>query len=188
VIIPQRQLRHDVLSESHTCFRQLAGTVSGAIEWEVRELSAEETHALRRAVSADGRTDLPTMRHELDATPGSWHLGAVDATGCVVATSSFYLVPCPLRPEVQPAIQLQFMAVDPMVQGKGVGSAVLIEAIRRLKATDAVLLWASARDTALPFYERFGFTTAQESGFTPVETGRPHHIIELDLISSAFGH
>jgi predicted N-acetyltransferase YhbS len=151
------------------------------MEWEVRELAAWETHALRRAVSADGRSDLPTMRHELDATPGSWHLGAVDASGRVVATSSFYLVACPARPEAQPAIQLQFMAVEPMVQGKGAGSVVLIEAIRRLKASDAVLLWARARDTALPFYQRFGFITAESSGLNPIDTGRPHHIIELDL-------
>jgi GNAT superfamily N-acetyltransferase len=156
--------------------------VDGAMEWGVRELVAEETHALRRCVSADGRTDLLTMRHELDAAPRSWHLGAVDATGQIVATSSFYLVRSPLRPQIQPAVQLEFMAVDPRVQRKGVGSAVLAEAIQRLKAADAVLLWARARDTALPFYERFGFITARRSGFTPVETGRPHHVIELDLI------
>jgi RimJ/RimL family protein N-acetyltransferase/GNAT superfamily N-acetyltransferase len=157
------------------------------MEWKVRELDAEETYPLRRAVSADGRRDLPTMRHELDAAHGSWHLGAVDTTGQVVATSSFFLVPCPLRPEAQPAVQLELMAVDPMVQGKGVGTAVLTEAIRRLKATAAVLVWARARDEALPFYERFGFTAAAGSGFTPVETGSPHHIIELDLRGSALG-
>src|SRR5207302_4126833 len=117
---------------------------SGTMEWAVRELAAEETHALRRAVSADGRTDLPSMRHELDAAPGTWHLGAVDAAGRVVATSSFYPVPCPLRPAAQPAVELRFMAVDPMVQRRGAGSAVLAEALRRLKATDAVLLWANA--------------------------------------------
>ena len=151
------------------------------MEWEVRELAAEETHALRRAVSADGRTDLPSMVHELDTTPGAWHLGAVDAAGRVVAISSFYFVPYPLRPEAQPAVELQFMAVDPVVQGAGIGSAVMTEAIRRLKASDAVLLWANARDAALRFYERFGFTIAPGSEFTPPETGRPHHLIELWL-------
>jgi predicted N-acetyltransferase YhbS len=151
------------------------------MEWAVRELAAEETHALRRAVSADGRTDLPSMVHELDATPGAWHLGATDATGRVVATSSFYAVPSPVRPEVRPAVQLQFMAVAPMVQRRGVGSVVLTQAIRRLKTTEAILLWASARDDAVPFYERFGFKTVEGSGFMTPQTGRPHHIIELDL-------
>jgi predicted N-acetyltransferase YhbS len=151
------------------------------MDWEVRELGAEETHALRRAVSADGRTDLPSMRHELDASPGAWHLGAVDATGRVVAISTFYFVPYPLQPEAQPAVELRFMAVDPSVQGKGIGGAVMTEAIRRLKTTDAILLWANARDTALRFYERFGFTVAPRSEFTPPDTGRPHHLIELWL-------
>ncbi len=32
-----------------------------AMEWKVRELAAEETHALRSAVSADGRTDVQSM-------------------------------------------------------------------------------------------------------------------------------
>ncbi len=152
------------------------------MEWVVRELAAEETHPLRRAVSADGRTDLPSVHHELDDSSEAWHLGAVDAAGRVVATSSFYAVPCPLRPEARPAVQLQFMAVDPTLQRRGIGSAVMAEAIRRLKATDARLLWASARDAALPFYERFGFQAVEGSGYTGPETGRPHHIIELYLV------
>jgi GNAT superfamily N-acetyltransferase len=121
------------------------------------------------------------MHHELDDALGAWHLGAVDAAGRVVAISTFNLVAYPIRPEAQPAVELRFMAVDPAVQGRGIGGAVMTEAIRRLKATNAILLWANARDTALHFHERFGFTTVCESGFTPPETGRPHHLIELDL-------
>jgi len=137
----------------------------------VRELTAEETYALRRAVSADGRTDLITMHHELDDSPGAWHLGAVDEAGRVVAISSLYAVSCPRRPEVQPAVQLQNMAVEPALQRQGIGSAVMEEMLRRLRVTDAVLLWASARGSALPFYERFGF---QVSGPEFVEDGIPH--------------
>jgi GNAT superfamily N-acetyltransferase len=128
-------------------------------DWTVRELAAEETYALRRAVSADGRSDLPTMHHELDDRPGAWHLGAV-------AISSLYPVASPFRPEARPAVQLQFMAVDPALQGRGIGSDVLAEIVRRLKATGTVLLWASARDAAVPFYERFGFKTVDGSAFT----------------------
>jgi GNAT superfamily N-acetyltransferase len=121
------------------------------------------------------------MHHELDDTVGAWHLGAVDAAGRVVAISSFYFVPHPIRRDVWPAVELAFMAVDPAVQGKGIGSAVMSAAIRRLRATDAILLWANARDTALRFYERFGFKVVTDSQFRPKETRRPHHLIELDL-------
>jgi len=72
--------------------------MSRCVRWIVRELAAEETHGLRRVVSADGRTDLPSMRYELDDAPGTWHLGAVDPAGHVVATSSFYVVPFPTGP------------------------------------------------------------------------------------------
>ena len=99
----------------------------------------------------------------------------------LVATSSLYAVTCPLRPQAQPAVRLQFMAVDPMLQRRGIGSAVMIEILRRLRTTGAVLLWASARDTAVPFYRRFGFSTVEGSAFTPRETARPHCIIELKL-------
>jgi GNAT superfamily N-acetyltransferase len=147
----------------------------------VRELAAEETHRLRRAVSADGRTDLPTMSHPLDDAPGTWHLGAIDAEGEVMGISTFFIAPCPLRPGARPAVRLQFMAVDPTVQRQGAGSAIMIEAIRRLRTTDAVLLWASARDNAVPFYGRFGFVTVEESGATTPSTGRPHSTIVLEL-------
>ncbi|MBO0838869.1 MAG: GNAT family N-acetyltransferase [Actinobacteria bacterium] len=150
-------------------------------EWIIRELAAQETHPLRRAVSADGRTDLPTMRHELDGSPGAWHLGAVDTAGRVVAISSLYRVPSPHRPASRPAVQLQFMAVDPAMQRRGIGSAIMAEILRRLEATDAVLLWANARDLAVPFYRRFGFEVVEGSSYRPPETGRPHRIIELDL-------
>jgi len=151
------------------------------VPWRIRELAAEATHGLRRAVSADGRTDLPSMHHDSDDAPGTWHLGAVDEAGRIVAISSFYLDAYPLRPQAQPAVQLAFMAVDPAVQREGIGTAVMTEAIRRLRASDAVLLWANARDSALPFYERFGFRTMPKSEYSLPESHRPHHLIELDL-------
>ena len=152
-----------------------------SVHWKVRDLAAEETHHLRRAVSADGRTDLPSMHHDLDDTAGAWHLGAVDEAGRIVAISSFYFDAYPPWPEAQPAVQLAFMAVDPEVQGEGIGTAVMSEAIRRLRASDAVLLWANARDSALPFYEKFGFRTVSGSEFAPPQSGGPHHLIKLDL-------
>jgi GNAT superfamily N-acetyltransferase len=103
------------------------------------------------------------MHYELDDAPESWHLGAVDSAGRVMAISSFYRRACPVKPEVPDAVLLQFMAVDPSVQRQGVGTAVLAEALRRLRSSGATLLWASARDNAVPFYVRFGFTVLEVS-------------------------
>jgi predicted N-acetyltransferase YhbS len=121
------------------------------------------------------------MHHELDDAPESWHLGAVDSAGKVVAISSFYRQSCPVRPEVPGAVLLQFMAVDPFVQHRGIGTAVLVESLRRLRSSGATLLWASARDNAIPFYERFGFLVLEDKPSTPPETGRPHHLILLQI-------
>jgi predicted N-acetyltransferase YhbS len=62
-----------------------------------------------------------------------------------------------------------------------VGTAVMSEAIRRFREGDAVLVWANARDSALHFYEKFGFRAVPKSEFALPESGRPHHLIELDL-------
>ena len=132
-------------------------------------------------MSADGRTDLPTMHHELDDAASSWHLGAVDSTGRVIAISSFYQETCPARTDVPGAVQLQFMAVEPSLQRRGIGSAVVAEALRRLESSGVALLWASARANAVPFYERFGFSVVEGSASTPIETGRPHHVIVLAI-------
>lgn len=144
----------------------------------MRDLAPEETHALRREVSAGGRTDIQ-IRSPLDGAPGAWHLGAMDAAGVVIAISSYYRVTCPVRPDARPAVQLQNMAVAPGRQRQGVGSAVLDEAIRRLRTGGGVFLWASARDAAIPFYERFGFAVLEGSASASA-TG-PHHLIALDL-------
>jgi GNAT superfamily N-acetyltransferase len=159
-------------------------SLCGTVAWIVRELAPEETHDLRRRVSADGRTDIPTFDHPLDEATGAWHLGATDASGRVVAISSYFRGPCSWRPGVEPAVQLQFMAVEPSLQRQGAGSAILAEAIRRLRSTDAALLWAHARDNAIPFYERFGFAVVEGSRDPGPETGRPHHIIVLELLSA----
>lgn len=150
------------------------------VPWTVRELSVEETYALRRSVSADGRKDLVTVHDRLDDSAGAWHMGAVDEAGRVVAISSLYAVPSPLRPELTPAFQLHNMAVEPALHRRGIGGAVMDEILRRLRATGTALLWASARDSALPFYAGFGFRVVEAGGFV-AQTGRPHHIIELDL-------
>lgn len=132
--------------------------------YRLRTLAPEETHRLRRLVSADGRTDLPTMEHPLDDAPSSWHLGAEDENGLVIATASFYELPLPAYPDARRAVRLQFMAVDPLMQRRGVGSAVLAQALLRLRANGWPLVWTTARDTALPFYRRFGFTIVWWSG------------------------
>lgn len=147
----------------------------------VRELAPTETHDLRRRVSAAGRINLPTWDHELDEAPGSWHLGAVDSKGRVVAISTFFREPCPNRPEVSGAYRLQFMAVEPSLQREGLGTLVLTEALRRLRASGVSLLWATARPEAVPFYQRFGFSVNETANPDRPVGLAPQPVIVLEL-------
>jgi len=136
-----------------------------------------ETHDLRRRVSAAGRISLPSWDHELDEAPGSWHLGAVDSAGAVVAMATFFQLPFPYRPEVGGAYRLQFMAVEPSLQRAGLGTLVLTEGIRRLQSSGVPLLWATARPEAVPFYQRFGFVVGL--ALEPENTDQPTILLDL---------
>lgn len=150
-------------------------------DFTVRELAPVETHDLRCRVSAAGRIVLPTWEHELDEAPGSWHLGAVDSKGRVVAISTFFREPCPNRPEASGAYRLQFMAVEPSLQREGLGTLVLPESLQRLRALGVSLLWATARPEAVPFYQRFGFSaSATAEPDRPVGLA-PQPVIVLEL-------
>ena len=147
----------------------------------VRELAPTETHDLRRRVSAAGRISLPTMHHELDEAPGSWHLGAVDSKGRVVAISTFFQQQCPNRPEVSAAYRLQFMAVEPSLQRDGLGTLVLTEALQRLRTSGVSLLWATARPEVVPFYQRFGFSVIEEADPEQPAGVAPQPVMVLEL-------
>lgn len=142
-------------------------------ELEVVDLTAAETHPLRLAVL---RSDTPTKQVTFpeDDLPGTMHLG-VRAGDEIVAVSTW--IPRPYGGE--PAVQLRGMATATGLQGRGVGG-ILVEAGCRRAASVAPLVWARARDTALAFYIRHGFTVDGD-GFVDELTGKPHHVITRSL-------
>ena len=135
----------------------------------VVELTADETHALRLTVLRD---DTPTqvVAFPEDELPGTFHLGVRDGTD-VIAVSTW--APRPYNDTH--AVQLRGMATAAHRQGHGLG-ALLLEAGCLRAATVAELVWARARDTALGFYLRHGFTIEGE-GFIDGHTQKPHHVI-----------
>ena len=50
----------------------------------------------------------------------------------------------------------------------------------RVRASGATVLWCNARDTALGFYARLGFTVYGD-GFVTADSGLPHHVMVCDL-------
>ncbi len=112
-----------------------------------------------------------------DHVEGAFHLGAMDRAGVPVAVVS-------LSPEATPhragrrALRLRGMAVEPALQGTGVGRALLAEAVLEARQRGYEVVWANVRDTALDFYGRAGWQVVGE-GFESV--GLPHHVMVLDL-------
>ena len=136
----------------------------------VVELTAEQTHALRRAVLRRADPDANVV-FECDHDPATFHLGVIE-NGVVIATSTW--IPAP------PSAQLRGMAVEPSRQGEGLATGLLEGAYERLRGLGVGLLWAHARDTALSFYTRAGFTVVGD-GFVTPDTGLPHHLVTLSL-------
>jgi predicted GNAT family N-acyltransferase len=138
-------------------------------EPEVVELAAAETHSLRLAVL---RADTPTkvVAFDGDERAGTFHLGVREGDA-VVATSTWM----PNEYHGEAAVQLRGMATAEHLRGSGLG-AILIEAGCPRAAQVAPLVWARARDSALGFYLRHGFTVDGD-GFVDDATQLPHHVI-----------
>lgn len=142
---------------------------SAVTDFTVVELAAAETYPLRLAVL---RADTPTkvLTFDGDEEPGTVHLGVRDGDE-IVAVSTW--LPSTFGDER--AVQLRGMATAKHLQGRGLG-AVLLDSGCRRAAKVAPVVWARARDTALPFYLRHGFAV-DGAGFVDVTTGLPHHVI-----------
>lgn len=138
-------------------------------ELEVVELCAADTHPLRLAVlRADTPSDVVVF--DGDDNPDTLHLG-IRRGDEIVAVSTW--IPNPHDGE--PAVQLRGMATANNLQGHGLGALLLDAGCERARAI-APVVWARARDTAIDFYRRHGFTV-EGPGFIDATTALPHHII-----------
>ena len=143
----------------------------------IREISALDAHPLRREVLRRGLAD-PDVHYPQDDDPSSFHLGGFDEEE-LVAVASFTPAQTPWR-DGAPAWQLRGMAVRDDQQGNGVGTAIIDAAKARIAADGATVLWCNARDTAMAFYAKLGFTVYGD-GFVTPDSGLPHHVMVYDL-------
>lgn len=72
-------------------------------------------------------------------------------------------------------LRLRQMAVQNNLQGKGIGASIMsfVENLARDKGYKCLMM--HARNTAIGFYERFGYKTR---GDEFIEVGVPHHVME----------
>jgi GNAT superfamily N-acetyltransferase len=145
---------------------------------ELVELRPEDTHPLRRRVLREGTASVEVV-FDGDTLDTTFHLG-LRVDGELVAVSTWLARRYPDRPD-HVAYQLRGMASDPSLRGQGLGTRLLNAGLERCRAAGATLVWARARDSALPFYERHGFVIVGP-GYIDLTTGLPHHDIVRDIV------
>lgn len=143
------------------------------------DLTADACEPLRREVLRGGDPDAVVAFPE-DHRAGAFHLGVRDDAGAVVGVASFSPSPTAVAPGRE-AWQLRGMAVRPDRQGSGAGRLLLEAAFARLRDLRAELLWANARDTAIPFYERCGMRVVGDGFLMGPNNTIPHHVVVIDL-------
>ena len=136
----------------------------------VEEIVAADTHDLRRRVLRDG-TPSSDVVFAQDDLAGTIHLG-VRRDGRLVGVSTWSRD----QWRGEPAVRLRGMAVEQSLQGSGVGAALVQEGLARAWSTGVPVVWAAARDSALGFYTRLGFS-ADAEGYIDQTTALPHHHI-----------
>lgn len=86
---------------------------------------------------------------------------------------------CVLTSQGNGCVRLRQMAVQKNLQGKGIGESILhfAENIARDKGYKTLMM--HARDTAIRFYEKFGYKI---NGEQFIEVNTPHHVMEKRLV------
>jgi len=142
---------------------------SASSEGTLAEIDASRLVDLRRSVLRDGRVDLPAS-YPFDGEPSSLHLGVSTPDGTVVGGVTVVVDPWPGFA----TLRLALMAVDPGVQGRGIGRC-LVEAVQERAAEAGLDVWAAARVGALGFYTGLGFVPRGDVYVGPMDL--PHRRI-----------
>ncbi|MEY3655869.1 MAG: hypothetical protein RL114_227 [Actinomycetota bacterium] len=143
----------------------------------VEQLAFEQVLPLRVRVLRKG-TPTTNAHYVEDLSADAVHFGIL-RDGEAVATSTWFIKECPAQPGTA-AMQLKGMAVDDSLQTSGLGRQLIDAGVALAKERNAALVWARARDSAIGFYEKCGFTVVGD-GFIDEPTGMPHHIVVRDI-------
>ena len=145
----------------------------------IRPMTSLEVRPLRLEVLRAGMVN-QTVHFDGDDDPTTIHLGAFDQDQNNVGVSTWMQRPFPLAEELK-ALQLRGMATAVNVQGQGIGALLLVAGQSHGREIGAHLIWANARDAALNFYNRHGYSTVGE-GFIETVTQLPHHKVVKYLV------
>lgn len=147
------------------------------LDFDLRDITAQQTHPLRQRVLRPNQPP-EAMFYPGDETPGAVHLGAFDAEQRLVGIASLSIEPPPDAPELR-SFRLRGMAVDPGLQGQGIGARLIEASLTRAQEAGLSSIWCNARISAEPFYRRLGFTVVGER--FEIEGIGPHVVMRRNL-------
>ncbi|PKH87167.1 GNAT family N-acetyltransferase [Colwellia sp. Bg11-28] len=133
---------------------------------EIRAISWKQTISLRQSVLWPNEP--PEYCHvegDLDAS----HFG-VFIDGLLICVASIYLTSNSAR--------LRKFATDTRYQNQGIGSKMLEHIIQTLRNNCIEIFWCDARESAIPFYERFGMQASSERFY---KADLPYYKMEVIL-------
>lgn len=103
------------------------------------------------------RPDLSPDAEQIEYAPeGARHFAALE-DGQVVVGACYILLNVAPFDSKKWALQLRGMAVEPALQGQGIGASLVKHVLTLAEEEQVEILWFNARRVALGFYAKLGF-------------------------------
>ena len=120
----------------------------------VKEISVEETYPLRIEILRNGIAE--NYHFVGDNLESSFHLGAFN-NDLLIGIVTFIKKEHPKLNDTY-SYQLRGMAVSQKLQKQGVGKLLVQKSYKFFKEIKCNLLWCNAREIAVEFYQKMGFS------------------------------
>lgn len=136
-------------------------------------IPSKQTYQLRFNVLWPHKKSLNECGLDVDDMEGTFHVGAFKKKE-LVSIGTFLIQRNEIFKE-EKQYRLRAMATSPIVRGENFGKKVIEFAIQELRNRKVDLLWCDAREIALGFYEKMGFTVVGD--FYDVPQIGPHKLM-----------
>jgi GNAT superfamily N-acetyltransferase len=127
--------------------------------YSCKPISTPETYLVRHPVLRPGKP-LETCCFAGDDLPTTRHFGIFDGEKIIGVLSLFVASNDWITAESQ--LQYRGMAVLAAYQNKGIGAILMEFAETQIKDKSGVIIWLNAREKAVTFYEKMGYSKTGE--------------------------